>query len=291
MRAGPARTGPPSGGREVSVVVSPMETADAAGVAGRLARWAMDRIEERRPTPDEIRTKSGPADFVTDFDVAVERHVRDELAAAFPGHAVVGEELGNEEPADDRPRWYLDPIDGTTNFVHGLPGYTFSLALADGDGLVVGVVASPRSGEVWDAVRGQGARLDGNRIATTSATSLTGGVVLTELSATRLWPGLPETMAELARRQCATRVLGSSAVSVVSVATGRAAGVLFGGAHPIDVAAGVLIAREAGATVAAGPGINPVLGATVSVGRPGLVVAAPGVADELVALWASTGDG
>ncbi|HLI01328.1 MAG TPA: inositol monophosphatase family protein [Acidimicrobiales bacterium] len=274
----------------MSVTVSAAETAEAARVADRLARWAMGRIDEHRPTAEERRTKSGPADWVTDSDVAVERHVRHELAAAFPGHAVVGEELGRDEPADDRPRWYLDPIDGTTNFVHGLAGYTFSLSLADGDGLVLGVVANPRSGEVWDAVRGQGARLDGHPISTTAATDLTGGIVLTELAAHQVWPGLAEAMADLSHRHCATRILGSSAVSVVSVAAGRAAGVLFGGnAHPIDVSAGVLIAREAGAVVAGGAGLHPVLGATVTLPRPGMIVAAPGVADELVALLATTG--
>lgn len=279
-----AEAGPQDGTR---AVLTATELEEAADVAGRLARWAVARIRSRRREPGERRTKSGPADWVTGTDVDVERHVRAELATAFPGHAVVGEELGGEEPTGGRPCWYLDPVDGTTNFVHDLAGYTFSLALADADGLAVGVVGDPCSGELWEAGRGGGARIDGEPVAASGTATLAGEIVLMELAGHRLWPGQTRTMDELSRRHCVTRILGSSAASIVSVATGRAAGVLFGGSHPIDVAAGVLIAVEAGAVVAAGPATHPVLAGSRRVERNGLAVVAPGVADELLALWSA----
>lgn len=250
-------------------------------VASDLARWAMERNRSR---PEEVSTKSGPSDFVTSTDLAIERHVRDVLEAAFPEHAVIGEELGGAEPGDDRPRWYVDPIDGTTNFVHDLPGYTFSLAVADESGLVAGVVADSSRAELYRARRGGGATLNGRPVQASSATSLTGGAFTTELRNCVPWPGLTDLMERLGSVGCVTRILGSSALSIASVGAGRADAGIISHAHPIDVSAAVLIAREAGARIVVGTGAHPVYHGEVRLPGSTLVAVAPGVAGHLLDL-------
>src|SRR5690606_35568940 len=117
--------------------------------------------------PANATTKAHPVDWVTSVDQAVERHVRQELVARFPDHQVVGEEYGaTARPAGGAPAvtWYLDPIDGTTNYVHGVPWVAFSLAAADERGAVVGVVADVHRGEVFSAIRGGGSFRNGEPI-------------------------------------------------------------------------------------------------------------------------------
>jgi myo-inositol-1(or 4)-monophosphatase len=267
-------------------VLSEIDLDRAEALTVELADWAITRIGRDRPAPEETSTKAHLADWVTRVDVAVEAHTRQVLERVFPDHAVIGEEMGGDEPDDDRPRWYLDPIDGTTNFVHGLPGYTFSLALADTGGLAAGVVADPSTGDVFRARRGLGARRNDALISCSTTTTLLGGVVLMELLGYELWTGQTELLTSLADTGCVTRILGSSALTISSVAAGRAAAACFGNANPIDVAAAVLIAKESGARIVAGAGIHPVLAGPLRASRRGLLVAAPGVTDEVLGLWA-----
>lgn len=263
------------------MTLDPQEQQLCAEVAANLARWAM---ATNRSRPQDVSTKSGPADFVTDLDVAIERHVRDVLGATFPDHAIIGEELGGDEPADDRPRWYVDPIDGTTNFVHGLPGYTFSLAVADDAGLAAGVVGDSSRNELYQAQRGAGTTVNGQPVHVSAATTLTGGALTTELRNCVPWPGLTELMEHLGALGCVTRILGSSALSVSCVGAGRSSGAVISHARPIDVAASVLIAREAGARIVVGEGSHPVYRGEVRLPGSILVAAAPGVAGALVEL-------
>jgi myo-inositol-1(or 4)-monophosphatase len=257
-------------------------------LARQLAQYAVTEMDGRRVHADERSTKDGLSDWVTVVDVGIERHVRQQVHAAFPGHSIVGEEFGRSGNfTEGTPVWYVDPVDGTTNFVHGLPWSSFSLAVADDEGLALGVVADPHRGEVFSAVRGHGALVNREPATCTSAGDLVGGLVLSELAGTACWPGFTEMLYELSSRGCVTRVLGSSALSLASVGAGRAGGVVLGGFDPIDVGAGVLIARESGAVVRAGRAASPVLRAG---GDPGedtlghdlLVAAAPALVDELV---------
>jgi fructose-1,6-bisphosphatase/inositol monophosphatase family enzyme len=195
-----------------------------------------------------VATKAHAADLVTDVDRAVERHVREVLAAEFPAHVVVGEEEGGTARAGV-PCWYLDPVDGTTNYAHGLGWSSFSLALALDETPLVGVVADPWRGEVWSA---RAATLDGVPLRLDDAppeqgTALAGTLVLTEWAAHVPFPGQPELLADLAAQHVTTRVLGSGTLSTVSVGAGRAAGCVIGDFHPEDHLAATLIAREAGA--------------------------------------------
>jgi myo-inositol-1(or 4)-monophosphatase len=276
--------------------------------AVRLARWASATIAASRPDPAQAETKVNAGDWVTSIDREVERHVRAELHRSFPGHLVIGEEYGADpgtgsadpqagHPADQRAgggadeagagevTWYLDPIDGTTNFVHGVPWVSFTLAARDERGPVVGVVADAHRGEVFAAVRGHGATLNGAPLRCAGDAAITGGVVLTEWSRQDAWPGMYDYLTRVSARHGATRIMGSCALALATVAAGRAAGaVLPGHYNAWDVTAGVLIAREAGAEVydRAGPHDD--------VPMNGLLVAAPKAADELWRCWTGEGE-
>lgn len=246
-----------------------------------LAAYAVDRIVAERPRADQISTKTSLADWVTETDLAVERHTRAAVLERFPAHRVVGEEYGESGGQDAAATWYVDPVDGTTNFVHGLPWSSFSLAVVDEAGPAAGVVVDPYRREVLSAVRGRGARLDGEPVRCSDASSLTGGIVLTEMLAQSLWPGMGELMASLADDGCVTRIMGSNALSLASVGAGRVLATAIGAFGPIDCLAGILIAHEAGARVFSARDTLPL---SPAVGEP-VLCAAPGVAEQLRRLW------
>jgi len=259
--------------------------------AEELGLWAIEYIRSHRPS--EVTTKSGPADLVTETDRAVEQHVRTEIAGRFPAHRVVGEEFGADagEPTEG-PTWFVDRGAGTTDYVSGVPFASFSLALADADGAVVGVVADPYRAEVFSAARGRGAQCNGVAVRCSAATALAGGIVLTEWSGSRPWDGMLEMLGALADQACTTRIMGSSALSLATAAAGRGLGVVLGGYNTWDVLAGVIIAKEAGARVIGRDGNDaPPL---PSVADGGLLAAGPGVIDVIWQAWqkgSSTGEG
>ncbi|HTW97615.1 MAG TPA: inositol monophosphatase family protein [Acidimicrobiales bacterium] len=281
----------------MTAVLRSEEIERAAALAEELAREAIGLQAGRLVGRDERSTKKGPGDWVTVVDVETERHVRRRLAEAFPDHAIEGEELGSSgDPS--APTWYLDPIDGTSNFVHGLPWSSFSLALADAGGLAAAVVADPHRDEIFSARRGGGARRNDSAVACSEADTLEGGLVLTELLGTDPWPGLDGMLAALAERACVTRIPGSTALSLASFAAGRAFAVVLANHHPIDVAGGMLLALEAGGEIIVPRSESDLLATWVSPattpppahGTPPpahlLVVAAPGVREELCELLA-----
>jgi fructose-1,6-bisphosphatase/inositol monophosphatase family enzyme len=252
-------------------VLSEAELDACAALVDELTAFAIDRIVAERPRADQISTKTSDADWVTETDLAVERHVRDAVREHFPGHRFVGEEYGTSGSEEPAATWYVDPVDGTTNFVHGLPWSSFSVAVLDEAGPAVGAVADPYRREVLSAVRGRGAFLNGTPTRCTDTTTLTGGIFLTELTMQSLWPGQTVLMGSLAREGCVTRILGSNALSLASVGAGRALATLIGRFNLVDCQAGALIARESGADV--------------RFERGGILCAAPGVTDEVLRLW------
>jgi fructose-1,6-bisphosphatase/inositol monophosphatase family enzyme len=235
----------------------------------------MERIVAARPSPEQVGTKSSPADWVTETDLAVERLARDAVAERFPEHRIAGEEYGVTGDASAPATWLIDPVDGTTNYVHELPVSSFSICVADENGAAAGLVADPYRREVLAAIRGRGAVRDGRPTRCSQATTLMGGIVLTELTGQTLWPGMAELMAALAGAGCVTRIMGSNAFSVAAVAAGRAAATVIGRFNPGDCLAGALICVEAGAVL---PWGEPAEGAP-------FLCAAPGVVDELLGLW------
>ncbi len=253
------------------------EELDAcAALLDELARAAIPLIAAR-PEPSGIGTKSSAAAWVPETARAGERLVREAIAERFPGHRIVGEEYG-ESGAEDAPAtWLVDPVDGTTNYVHGLPLSTFSVCVADEGGAAAGLVADPYRTEVLSAVRGRGAQRDGEPIRCADADTLVGGIFLTELTMQWVWDGLPRLMGRLSDAGCVTRIMGSNALSLASVGAGRALATLIGEFGPIDCQAGMLIAAEAGAEVR-------LEGASV-------VCASPGIVDELLELYRGARDG
>lgn len=273
--AAPAAPAVPDGAPDIAV-----EPDVALAVALEAARIAVE-VFHGTPT-GKVRTKAHAADPVTDVDLATERAVREHLAAAFPGHAVVGEELGGSEQAG--PTWYCDPVDGTTNLAAGIPWSSFSLALAVGRTPLVGVVADPWRDEVLHAVRGGGAfrrRVSGGQepdrpVRVSGAETLAGSVILTEWAAHAPWPGMTRLLARLGEQLCTTRIMGSGTLAVASVGAGRAAGAVIGQFQPEDHLAAVLICREAGALVTDVFGLE-----TAWPGGGPFLAAAPGVAARL----------
>ncbi len=235
---------------------------NAAGEAGRLlASW---RGDER---PEVIDTKSSPTDVVTEMDRRSEALITERIRAIRPGDTVLGEEGGQTlggvrdgvDPAGDggRVRWVVDPLDGTVNYLYGLPDWAVSIAAEVDGAILVGVVEVPRFGETFTAVAGQGAWLarDGNgepaiALRCNSGVALGQALVGTGFGydpRRRRVQG--EVVAALLPHVRDIRRGGSAAVDLCSVAAGRMDGFFERGLNYWDYAAGGLIAREAGAAV------------------------------------------
>lgn len=235
--------------------LAPRELAAIAERAEELARRAGARLLEHfgRLDPAEIRSKSAARDLVSVADLDSERCLVEGLRAAWPEHAIEAEEETHDAPAaPDQPRWFLDPLDGTVNFVHGLPVFAVSMGLWQGDVPLVGVVHAPRLGETFRAVRGGGATLDGRPVRVSACAKLAEAVLATG------FPYRRETLAHsnLENFQAffyevrGLRRMGSAALDLCYTAAGRYDGFWELHLSPHDVAAGGLIVREAGGRVA-----------------------------------------
>ncbi|MGW4733329.1 inositol monophosphatase family protein [Streptomyces shenzhenensis] len=240
----------------------------AVGLAGDAAGW----ISASKPT--RVHAKSAPSGLVTDQDPAIERELRDRILNTFPGHRVVGEELGTgdgprvTQAGQDVPTWYLDPIDGTSNFASGLPLCAVSIALVHQGRTCVGAVGDPWRAEVFSALSGAGALLNGRPLRAREVSGLAGELVLTEWVGNQPWPGMIPFFQAVAERNGVVRILGSTALSLVQTAAGRSCATVLGACDPIDDAAGVLIAQEAGASI-----VND---------GAGILAVAPGAASALM---------
>jgi myo-inositol-1(or 4)-monophosphatase len=204
---------------------------------------------------DEVREK-GRADLVTAVDEAAERAVAAEIRAAFPDDRIIGEELSSERVHAGR-RWYVDPIDGTTNFIHGHPFACVSIAFADDGGLAAAVVHAPLLGEVYAATRGGGARLNGAPLRVTAVDDPGRALLATGFPFKRGKGELDAYMllvADAVRATHDVRRAGSAALDLAFVAAGRVEGFFELGLAPWDVAAGALLVSEAGGRVTGWPG-------------------------------------
>ncbi len=193
----------------------------------------------------------GAGDFVSRADLAAERIIRDELTTARRTYGWMGEESDEVKGEDPTRRWIVDPLDGTTNFLHGLPHWAVSIALEHKGEVVAGVVFDPAKDELFAAEKGQGAFMNQTRIRVSARSRMIEAIFATGLP----FGGradLPETLQDLARLLpgCAgVRRWGAAALDLAYVAAGRYEGFWERRLHPWDMAAGLLIAREAGALV------------------------------------------
>lgn len=250
-------------------------------VAIDLARGAGALVRERAAgaragAGTQVSAKSTPTDLVTDVDRAAERWLLDALAERRPHDAVLGEEGGASEGSSGV-RWLLDPIDGTVNFVLGLPDHAVSVA-AEVDGEVVaGAVYGPATGELWSASRGGGAFLDGTRLTGPRGVPLARAVVGTGFGydpARRRRQA--DVVARLIDRIADIRRIGAASLDLCAVAAGRLDAYYEVGLNPWDWGAGLLVATEAGALASGLRGRAP--------GGQMTVVAGETVAAELFAL-------
>lgn len=206
-----------------------------------------------------VDTKSTDTDVVTAVDRASERLIRERFAELRPGEEVVGEEEGGA--AGDGVTWVVDPIDGTVNFLYGLPGFAISIGAQIDGRSVAGVVLEPVSGRCWTAVRGEGAWLDGHPLTVSSPERLDLTLVGTGFAYdARRRVRQAKVAAELLTRVRDIRRLGAASLDLCAVAAGWLDAYVEHGLNRWDWAAGALIAEEAGAVVSV-PGEDPVLGA------------------------------
>ncbi|SFT62629.1 inositol monophosphatase family protein [Sedimentitalea nanhaiensis] len=193
----------------------------------------------------------GAGDFVSKADVAAEKIIRDELMGARPTYGWVGEESAPVDGQDPTRRWIVDPLDGTTNFLHGLPHWAVSIALEHKGEVVAGVVFDAAKDEMFFAEKGAGAWMNDTRLRVSGRHKMIESIFATGLPfAGRA--DLPETLKDLARLlpACAgVRRWGSAALDLAYVAAGRYDGYWERRLKAWDLAAGVIIVREAGGLI------------------------------------------
>ncbi len=198
----------------------------------------------------KVEHKSHWIDLVTETDREAEEFLVREIRRLFPDHAVMAEETGNHGNLQG-PRWYVDPLDGTVNFAHGMPIFSVSLAFADEQGARLGVVYDPMRDELFAGERGRGAWLNGRPLRVSHTQRLADALLITGFPYDA-WNNPDNNVDNFARFLVRTQGvlrLGSAALDICYVAAGRADGFWELRLKPWDVAAASLIAREAGATV------------------------------------------
>lgn len=226
------------------------EASELREACAEAARRGGAVLRERWGQVRTIELKGG-IDLVTDADRASEAALLEFLRGRFPGAAVLAEESGASGAGEGGLRFYVDPLDGTTNYAHGVPHFAVTVAVADPGGLAAGATYDPLRDELYTAGRGAGAFLGKERLRHSGRTRLGGSLLVT---------GFPYDIHEryeyplalfgaFVREARAVRRFGSAALDLAYVAAGRFDGFWELGLKPWDVAAGIVIAREAGAAV------------------------------------------
>jgi myo-inositol-1(or 4)-monophosphatase len=190
----------------------------------------------------------GPGEFVSTADLKAERILKTELKRARPGYAMLFEESGAEPGSDPRHRWIVDPLDGTTNFLHGIPHFAISIALERDGEIVAGVIYEPLRDEMYWAEKGLGAYVNDRRLRVSARRHLGEAVIGTGMPfGARAEPGAYiATLAAVMSATAGIRRSGSACLDLAYVAAGRFDGFWEFGLSPWDLAAGILLVREAG---------------------------------------------
>lgn len=197
--------------------------------------------------------KKGPSDFVTAADLRVEQTLFEELAKARPGYGFLGEERGLVEGSDKTHTWIADPIDGTTNFIHGMPHFAISLALQREGQVVAGVTFNPILNELFWAEKGRGAFVNDKRIRCALRKTLDESLMATGIP----WAGRPghgqflKELHQVGQRVAGIRRLGAASLDLAWTAAGRFDGYWERNLKPWDVAAGLILMSEAGGMTSA----------------------------------------
>ena len=226
---------------------------DLLHTAGRAATAAAELHRRSRPPDPSVWVEKGHSDWVSEVDHAAEKAVVEELRGAFPDHAIAAEESDWGGPTPDRAEitWYIDPLDGTTNYLHGYPYHSVSIAAVDRKGPVVAVVINTGHWETFTARRGEGAEKDGHPISVSRVNEFKHALIGTGFPFKRT-DLLDEYLCQFGAilpRTSGIRRTGSAAIDLCDVACGRLDGFWELHLAPWDVAAGVLILREAGGVI------------------------------------------
>jgi myo-inositol-1(or 4)-monophosphatase len=195
-------------------------------------------------------SKKGPGDFVTNSDKRTEKIIINELSLARPDYSFLAEESGASGKSTEF-KWIIDPIDGTTNFLHGVPYFAISIGLEKNKEIICGMIFNPITNEMFYAEKGKGAYLNNSRIRVSSRKNidecvlLTGGPILSYKNKEIFF----KEYESVSRKVAATRKFGSSALDLAYLASGRCDGVWERNLNYWDIAAGIIIVKEAGGAV------------------------------------------
>ena len=218
---------------------------DAARMAGALLSERARQGEER-----EVSSKSTPTDLVSEADLASQRAIAEMLAERRPGDGFVGEEEGRREEGESGLSWVVDPLDGTVNFLFGIPHWSVSVAVRDGEGVLAGAVYDPNRDELFTATRGGSPALNGKAIAASARSDLPSAMVATGLAYDAgVREAQAKVLARLAGRVRDIRRFGSAALDLAWTAAGRYDAYFERSVKQWDIAAGQLICERAGLEV------------------------------------------
>ncbi len=217
----------------------------AARAGGRVLTQYMDRVDSLQTT------EKAKNDFVSEVDRRSEAEIVAVLRRSYPDHAILGEEGGASGAADAEFKWFIDPLDGTTNYLHGFPAYCVSIAVAQNRRLEQAVIYNPFTQELFTATRGAGATLDEKRIRVSKCNSIDSALLGTGFNnnGSQSQSGYLRTFREYNSSAGNLRRQGSAALDLAYVAAGRLDGFWEFGLQPWDSAAGALMVREAGGLV------------------------------------------
>ncbi|GEO81500.1 inositol monophosphatase family protein [Pararhodospirillum oryzae] len=218
-------------------------------------------------------SRKGPSDFVSAADLRAEQILRQELKRARPGFSFLMEESGAETGSDPSRRWIVDPLDGTTNFLHGIPNFAISIGLEEAGEITAAVVYAPVLNEMYTAEKGGGAFLNDRRLRVAARTELSDALFATGIP----FQGRPghltflNRLARVMARTSGVRRFGAASLDLAAVAAGRFDGFWEEGLQPWDCAAGILLVKEAGGYVSTVEGAgNPVHSGSVLAANPAL---------------------
>lgn len=239
------------------VVTSKSYTAVAVNCAAKTGEWIKSRLGQHKT----LHIKSSLHDLVTEVDKGAEQMIRRLILTHFPQHAILGEEgvepgseaskLALEQAQEEEYLWVVDPLDGTTNFVHGFPFYSVSIALAHRGEVIVGIVYDPMRDELFVAEKGKGAYVHGNRMHAASESKLSESLLASGFPTDRerALPGNLAGINALAPQVRNIRTAGSAALHMAYVAAGRLTGFWELNLNAWDLAAGSLLISESGGRI------------------------------------------
>lgn len=229
-------------------------------------------------------SRKGPADFVSRADRRAEEILREELMKARPAYGLLMEETGDYAGSDTSNRWIVDPLDGTTNFLHGLPHFAISIALERDNDLFAGVIYNPVQNEMFVAEKGSGAFLNGRRLRVSARRGLSESLFATGIPFKGLEDHFSVFMRQIERIMsvsCGVRRFGAASLDMAYVAAGRFDGYWENGLQPWDLAAGIVLVREAGGF------ISDLNGGRSMLSGGGVIASNNGLHAELLALLRS----